>query len=192
MPGPKHHLIYVPGLGDSYDRFRKKALKLWRLFGVSTELVAMDWSDRVLQFEDRFKRVEAAIEQAVKNGYKVSLIGESAGGSMSLNVLAEHPDLHKVITLAGVDNPNTEIAHWRRQQTPGFVVSVHKLAESVSNLPLQKIHTISALYDETVHHKNSVVAGAHNHRWLSFGHLVTILLALTIFSPLIIRIAKKT
>lgn len=188
----KHYIIYIPGLGDHYDRGRLFALWFWRIFGVKTQLVPMRWNGTE-GYDQKVARVKDTIAAAQKAGYVVSLVGESAGASMALNVAAMTPGLRRIVTLAGVNSSSMPISPFTQKRAPAFKISAGTITKSLQTLDTSRVHTIRALIDNVVSSSRyGTVTGAHNHRIFTFGHLATIGLCLTIFSPYIVSIIKNT
>lgn len=189
----KNYIIYIPGLGDSYDHFRKKALRTWSVYGVKTQLLPMVWYDSQ-PYEEKYQQASKTISELIKSGARVSLVGESAGGSMAINLFAANPKIDRLITIAGVNMPTAPVARQTLQKGPAFAVSRQRLHESlpmISSERRRNIYTLSALGDNVVRFRYSVIPGAHVRRVWSFGHLFTITLCLTLLSGYIVYLAKK-
>jgi len=186
----KHYIIYIPGLGDHYDAGRRSALKLWQLFGVKTQLVPMQWY-AAGTYEAKVHAVLAAIEIAQKAGYTVSVIGESAGASMALNVAARVDSLHSVVLLAGIASNVTPISPRIKARSPSFAASVAALPVVAKKTNPSKIHVVQAVWDSTVPSRYNQIKGARVHTIWSVGHLTTIFICITILSPFIIHLAKS-
>jgi len=183
----KHCLIYVPGLGDTSDGFRRRALGLWRVWGVKTIFVPMKWdSEKALQ--PKQIRLENAIKQAKKAGYVVAVIGESAGSTVAISAAAKH-DV-QLITICGVNNPNMHIALKTQRRAPALKPSLSIVKQAFETLNLLHVRTVLPLYDGVVSPKNASIQGARNHRIFSFGHSFTITLCLTLLSGYIVHLAK--
>ena len=177
-------IIYFPGFGSKQDGMRVIALKCWRIFGVRAQLVPMNWHDKNESFEAKLQRARQAVLHARRSGYDISLIGESAGGSMALNIAAI--ESLPVLTICGVDNPAIYLTKSTKQSAPAFVESVRLLSESLKKLNISSIHTVSAAYDTVVHSQDSTIVGAkkssriklrsrindyimsHSHEWLYY------------------------
>jgi pimeloyl-ACP methyl ester carboxylesterase len=189
----KHYILYIPGLGDSYDDFRMKALRGWSLFGVTTQLVPMKWYDG-RAYETKFQDASDIITGITDTGATVSLIGESAGGSMAINLFAAHPKVARLITIAGVNKSSTPVAARTLRRGPAFAVSRQYIDDSLSKISDSRrrhIYTLSALSDNVVTSRYSSIPSANNRRILSIGHLLTITLCLTLLSSYIVHLAKK-
>lgn len=179
------HIIYISGLGDHYDGFRASALKLWRLWGVTTEHVPIMWYDGG-SMHAKLQRIEVAIERAPK-GSRLVLIGESAGATLALH-MAERKKVDRIITLCGVTQPDTPVSNYLRRRAP----ALHEAVSSLGTSYTTDIHSVRAVIDGVVGKKHSVVRNASTHVIWTVGHLSTIVLCLTVLSPYIASIAKKS
>lgn len=188
----KHYIVYIPGLGDNYDGLRRFLLFFWRIYGVKVEHVPVKWYDGK-SYEDKYERANAAIRNAQALGYKVSVIGESAGGSMAMNVFARNEKLHRLVSLCGVNSYTTPISPRIFQRGPAFKESVSVLNASQADAikRVQQITSITALYDETVPIKSNMIPGARHVTIWSVGHLITIVLSLSILSFIPIREVRR-
>jgi pimeloyl-ACP methyl ester carboxylesterase len=193
MTPMKHYILYIPGLGDSYDRFRKIALRPWSVFGVKAQLLPMAWYDG-RSYHEKYRQANATITRLIQSGATVSLVGESAGGSMAINLFAAHPKIAHLITVAGVNKPSTSVAPRTLRRAPAFAVSRQYLADSlprISDKRRRDIYTLSALIDHVVAAQYSRMSGARNRRVWSVGHLLTIALCLTLLSGYIVWLARR-
>lgn len=183
-----YHVIYIPGLGDSADDFRRKGLKIWSLFaGISTELVPSNWLSEPT-VDEKLARIHSAIERAYVDGKKVVLVGESGGAASALVAAAHSAHVSKVVTICGVTSPRMTIGPAYRRRAPALQQMVHSLHGLKQTA---KLHSIRGLIDTTVLKKYSVAEGAKEHVFLTIGHMTTIVLCLTLLSPLVIRIVKQ-
>ncbi|MEP6710641.1 MAG: hypothetical protein ABJA64_02895 [Candidatus Saccharibacteria bacterium] len=190
----KRYIIYIPGLGDHNDGLRRFFLFFWQLFGVKTELVPMRWYDG-RSFDEKFDRVEAAIKKAVAKGYRVSLVGESAGGSMAMNVFARNNSIDRMMSLCGVNHAHADISPQIFKKGPAFKTSVSLLNESRSvavKNKLNRIVSVTAIADPTVSVKKNYIPGAKHITIWSIGHFTTIVLCLSIFSFILVRELKRS
>lgn len=179
-------ILYIPGLGDGYDRFRRLSLGMWRLFGVDARLVPITWYDGG-DFDAKYALVETAIRNVRAQNRPVVLVGESAGATLVLHAAARHPDLKRVVTLCGVATPTTPIAARLRRKAPA-------LDTAVTTLPAQfaaPVVSLRAAVDHVVGSRYSSAAGAETQVVWSVGHLLTISLCLTVYSPYLVRLCSR-
>ena len=186
----RNHVIYIPGLGDVHDPGRRFALKVWILYGVRAELVSMDW-DGEKQYQPKYDRVVKAIESAKKRGKTVSIVADSAGASLALNVLADHPELNRVVLVCGVNSPDIEIAEIIKQRDPAFEESVKRLKDSLSRVDKSKIFNLVSYRDFIVGKKYSEIKGARTHKIPFVGHIPAISFCLTFYAWRICREIKR-
>lgn len=187
----KEYIIYIPGLGDHYDGLRQRSLSWWRIFGVKTELVPMQWYDGK-PHADKQQLLHHAINKALNNGYRVSLVGESAGASIAMAAFADDNRLHRLVTLCGVIDPDAVVSPKIYRRGPAFKTAMANLSQiNRSNLGSRRVTVITSLYDPVVSQKTNIIPGNRPIRIPSIGHLVTITLCLTIYSLVVIRQVKK-
>lgn len=186
----RDHVIYIPGLGDVYDPGRRFALKIWLFYGVHAELVSMDW-DGEKQYQPKYDRVVRAIESAKKCSKTVSIVADSAGASLALNVLADHPELNRVVLVCGVNSPDIEISEKIRQRDPALVESVKRLKDSLPRVDKSKIFNLVSHRDFVVEKKYSDIEGVRTHKVPFVGHIPTVSFCLTFYAWRICRAVKR-
>lgn len=184
-------IIYVPGFGPKYQGFRVWALGLWRYRNVTVEVLDSDWPNGT--FRQKLALVDDAIDRA--KGLKVVLIGESAGGSLVLHAYSRRPaDIYRVLTLCG-KNVRPETVNQRYfTYSPAFQTSITRVPEVIDGLDddhRKRITVIHPLHDPLVSIDDQLIPGARRARLLSVGHLFTIILALTVYSPVLVRAARR-
>jgi hypothetical protein len=186
------HLIYVPGLGDRFTSLRQFFLRFWRLFGVTTELVPMNWSDGV-SYQSKFDRLSKTIDDV--RGKRIVLIGESAGGSIVLNMYQARPnDLYKVMTICGKNTAPNHVSPGLYHKNPAFKESMYASDNAVKQLTLrqrQNFISIHPIADAIVPVKETLISDCQSVRLWSVGHFITIAFALTLWSWYIVRLAKR-
>lgn len=189
----KHTIFYIPGLGDGYDRYRKKALKGWSLFGVKPVLLPMNWYAGGT-YDEKFQHASRIIAKATASAGRVTIIGESAGGSMAINLFAADQRVDSLITIAGVNKTSAPVARRTLRRGPAFATSRHYVDASLAAIPDERkrhIHTLRAWSDNVVQSDYSQIVGAHNHRVWAVGHLFTITLCLTVLAGYVIYLTKR-
>lgn len=188
-----NRIFYIPGLGDHYDQLRRAALRHWRARGLTTELIPMRWYDGE-SYDDKYRRAHGIIQAALDNGDDVSLVGESAGGSMAISLFVQLPRVRRLITIAGVNNATAPIASSILHRAPAFGQSMRVAGQQLTDIGSKRrssIHTINGLYDHAVSMASSTISGAHMHRSLTVGHLMTIAACLTIQKHRVISYATS-
>src|SRR3989338_3160596 len=183
-----HKVILVPGLGDD-TRFLKWATRNWEKYGLEPIVHSVGWRDGENSFETKLNRLLNFIDEFVKQGNQVSLVGTSAGGSAVLNAFIERKDsIHKVINVCGrlKVGPTSGFRPFqsKTQTSPAFAESV-KLCEngikSLDESDLKKIMTVHAMFgDELVPSETTIIKGALNTKVPTAEHIISIASALTI------------
>ncbi len=98
----KRHVIYIPGLGDGYDLFRRVALYFWRRPSVAVTLVPMHWRDPHETYEEKVARIGKAIDRYEDR--EIILIGESAGGAVAIASLHHfRGKITRLVTICGMN-----------------------------------------------------------------------------------------
>lgn len=190
MSRRQDYIIYVPGLGDAWDPGRRFLLSFWRIWHVEAVLLPMAWRGPE-SLDAKLRRIHQVIEQALASGHRVSLIGESAGGSIVLNVFADRPaDIYRVITVCGLNNPNVTLNSRLSARNKSLQASLDKLAQSLKKLQgpdRKRITNFHPIVDPVVSIKDTIVPGSHEQKLASAGHMRTIVACLTVYSRRIVR-----
>lgn len=142
-------------------------------------------------FEQKLARIDQAIDRAGDS--RVVIIGESAGGSMAVHTYARRDDLYKVMTLCGKNTHPETVAQHLYHDYPAFGMSMNHLEKSLAELSAaqkRKFVSIHPLHDPVVPVRETLLPGCKRIRLWSFGHFTTIVLALTVFAPVLVRAAK--
>ena len=187
-----HKIILIPGLGDeaTYTRF---GTRWWKTRGLDVVVFPVGWRDGDKHFAPKLQRILKLVDEMVKNGDTVSLIGLSAGGSAVLNVFGERKQvIHKVVTIGarnrvGVYRGANSFEN-RTHTSPAFAESI-ECAETIEKEfnveDRKKIMTIRPVYDEIVPARTVVIRGAKNVMLPTVEHLNSIISSLTIYSHVI-------
>ena len=178
------HIIYIPGLGGRYNKYRRIALKSWALYGVTAELVPIDWYD-TQDFDQKMKLVNQVI--ASHGQHRVVVIGESAGATLALQA-AKNPHVHRVITLCGVAQSTMPVAPHLQRDAPALL----QATRSIPDTKQYDVHSVRAFRDQVVNEKYTIATGAHSYIIWLMGHLLTIVACMTILTPVMLTIAKKS
>lgn len=170
------HYIYISGLGDKLDGFRR-LMMLWQRFrGRRIVLVPMKWADKKETYQQKQERIRRAIS-AVPQGASVTLIGESAGGAMAIRMLCDYPnEIDRVVTICGYNHTRDGITPMHDTIHPAFVRTVAANDESHERIELvaRHIRTIMARNDSIVETKYSRVSGAEERYVSGKNHQLAI------------------
>jgi len=161
----KLHCIYIPGLGDSRLAGQRSAIATWQLWGVSTEVMAMNWADSE-SWEMKQTRLLQRIDELLARNVSVALVAASAGASAAINVYAlRHDRIVGCVLIAGKVNRPEAIGNYYYQHSPAFIDSVRQCQQSLNSLdsPARKrILSRYAATDPVVAKADSIIEGAQN------------------------------
>jgi pimeloyl-ACP methyl ester carboxylesterase len=190
----KRVIVYVPGLGDHRSRGQRAVVWLWRLYGVRTETVRMEWRVDV-PFEAKLARLLVRIDDLHAAGYSVSLVGVSAGASAAINAFARRQDVvAQVVCICGkLRNPET-ISSRTYRQNPAFAESLQLLPGSLLGIAddtRHRILSIRPLADRLVPPEDTVIPGAAEKVIPTSGHVFSIAACITLYSFAVVRFLKR-
>jgi len=169
----RQHFIYVAGLGDNYDGVRQLMLRTWAWRpGVTTEIVSMHWLSGE-SYERKVRRVVEAVKNAPKDA-EVVLVGESAGGAISLLACAQTKV--RCVTVCGKNQRARTIGQDYSSKNVALkpaVTAVDRLHAN-ADLPVERIRNLYSRLDYTVHVDDSKIPGCENIVFSVPSHLVSI------------------
>lgn len=158
---------------------------------MTAELVPMRWREGT--FEQKLARIDRAIDRA--GNKRVVLLGESAGGSMVIHEYARRGDvLYKVMTICGKNTHPETVGQQYFDRSAAFKASMDKLNTSIDELSAEqkrKFVAIRPLYDPVVPIDTMLLPGCRRVRLPVVGHFFTIMSALTVLSPMLVRAARS-
>lgn len=150
----------------------------------------MNWSEGT--FEQKISLIDNAIDQA--SGKRIVLIGESAGGSMAVHMLARRPDdFYRVMTICGKNSHPETVGRDYKEKSPAFAESMKHLNQSISTISpsdLRQFVSLHPVHDPLVPVSDTLLPGCRSVRLPLIGHTIVILAALTVFSPIVVRAAR--
>ncbi|MDO8609903.1 MAG: hypothetical protein Q7R95_05105 [bacterium] len=188
----KHIIIIIPGLDD--NEFNTNLIaKLWtKIYKVQVVPYFMYWKNKE-DFDTKLQKLIQKIDEFYYQGFKISLVGTSAGGSVAINVFCKRKyKIHKVINVCGRLKkgknvfPSLELASRSFHSFKESVLMCEKNINRLSKVDKQKILTIQPLYDEIVPISLITIEGVKNIRIFSIEHMLSIFLSMTIYSKMII------
>lgn len=183
-------VIYIPGLGDRYDRLRTLGLRLWRLQGIETVLVPMKWEGDE-SYEEKYSRIMQVMVRVHETGKRVVLVGESAGGSMVMRGMADSPHLlHGVLTICGKNSGASTVSPRLYKKHPAFSEAIQGADAAISRLSpdmRRAFISVHPTYDPVVPVGDTLLHGCRQVRLWAVGHFVPIVLALSVYSPVVTR-----
>lgn len=191
----KHHIIYVPGIGDWRPLGQDKGIRWWRVLGVHGHYSPVGWNGNEA-FDLKLKKLLAEIDGYLEQGDSVSLLGFSAGASAVLNAFAKRREaIATVICVSGkLNSPNTTSPHYFKQN-PAFKESLHLLQHNLTTFTAEDkkhILTLNPLYDNVIPLKDAVLPGVRRWRTFAFDHMMSIAVTLTIYAPFLAHHVRKS
>lgn len=194
----KHYLVIIPGLGDNDKKFNFVVRNWEKEYKIIPHIHLMPWKDK-RSFTPKLKRLLLLIDNLYKNGNEVSLLGTSAGGSAVINAFCKRKNkISKVINVCGRLREGKNVFPTLRQAamtSPSFEESVllcEANLEKLSKKDKSKIMTIKPLFDEVVPGSTVAISGANNAVIFSVEHIVSIVLAVTLYSKKIMEFLRVT
>ena len=190
----KHHVIYVPGIGDNAFYAQGIAVRLWWLFGVCGHFHPMPWLGQEA-FETKFRRLLDEIDKYTAKGRKVSLVAPSAGASAILNAYAERADkiTGLVYICAKINAPET-VDQPTYDANPAFKTSLELLQKNLPKLTAKDKAKMLSLYspgDKRVPYEATVIPGVKERRLPPLKHSLAIIYAITFGAYGIARFLKS-
>jgi pimeloyl-ACP methyl ester carboxylesterase len=157
-------------------------------------MVAMPWAGQGV-FEPKLARLVSRVDTYRQRGYRVSLVGASAGASAVLNAYSQRKEeVQGVAYICGkVNYPNTVSAQ-TYVQNPAFKTSMQQLQNNLSLLVEADKCRLSSFYssaDTTVPYADTVIEGILEQRLPSLGHMWSILYSLSIGSGKLLQTLRR-
>lgn len=152
----------------------------------------MNWTNEGT-LDQKMTAIDQAIDRA--KGKRVVLVGESAGGGMVIHMMARRDDIDAGITVCGKNSHPETVGEHYLGRSPAFRTLIENLNGSLDGLTAKRrsrIVSITPLYDGLVPVREMLLPGVRQTRVFSVGHFVTILMMLTLYSPIVARLARRT
>ena len=191
----KHLIIYVPGLGDTTASGRKFAIRLWKIYGISAVVHQLYWADKE-HFAPKLATLLSHIDESAAKGYRVSLVGESAGASAVMHAYAaRHSTVHRVAHICGKLQGGESVHPSTYSRNPAFAESMALLPSSIATLGrshlLGRVLSVRPLVDKSVPLPDTIIAGIQTRTIPTVGHMASIALGITVFSWFLVGFLKK-
>lgn len=171
-------VIYIPGLGDGYDRARQLAVRYWNSDAVTVCFVAMKWSRKTESFEQKYERIMEVARVARQTNEKIVLVGESAGGAMALYTLRQAGSaIDYVVTVCGYNHGASGLARYHETAHPAFYALMPRVDEIVGTMTAderRKITTVYSRLDRVVTPDHTLIVGADARSSTIPGHGLSI------------------
>lgn len=168
----KHAVIFVPGLHDSNSLnklYSSLVRTVWSRQGIYIEIFYPEWENGK-SLNSKLFSISKRIVDLNKKGYKVSLVGQSAGGSFILNSYATNKNLvHKAINITGRLRAGVKVKpslEYASRDSKAFKDSVilfeTKNTKLLTKNDLKKVMILVPFFDEVVPKSTVPLEGAKN------------------------------
>lgn len=167
----EHHIVYIPGLKDqSIGKHLVKLLpRFWDNRGFPIHVVFPHWEEGTT-FTPKLNKITEQIDQLISDDHRVSVIGQSAGGSAGLNAFCLRKDvMEAAINVTGRLREGMNVRPTLEEaasKSPAFKESV-LLFERENEIGLtgkdrKRVLTIRPWWDEVVPAATVPLQGATN------------------------------
>ncbi len=158
----------------------------------------MAWQGPEQELSPKLEGITALIDTHHAEGYRVSLLGTSAGGSAAINAFVLRKDkVHRVINVCGRlrrgDGAQPTLGKAARTSRSFYdsVLACEEHVAKFTNEDCRKILTFRPLFDELVPPSTVTVPGAKNVRLPTIEHIMSIVSAITMFSRSIVECIQE-
>lgn len=190
------HVVVIPGLGNEIQK-HIWASDRWKKFGIIPHVFDAKWKTEENGFKQKLDEALRLVDSLIKTDKKVSIIGNSAGSSLAINIFGERRGkIHRVVVNCG----RVRTGDWpwftfdqAAASSPSFRESVLRsehIIPKLSGTERRKILTLRPLFDEIVPPWTVPIAGATNEITPSVEHVVTIALNMTLLSGRVIKFLR--
>lgn len=185
----QQHIIYIPGLGDGYDVFRRLGLLFWRRPGRVVTHVSMRWRDPHETYEEKLVRIEQVVSRYPD--HEVVLVGESAGGSVVVAGLRRFDKkVSRIVTVCGMNHGARSVSSKLYKKNSAFKDAMNnadRITSSLTDAEKARTLTIYSSGDFTVRPEHTLLSGVRSYDLKTPGHLTSILSVLLFRYGLITR-----
>ena len=182
----ENHVIIIPGLGNNIDK-HIWATRNWMNSGVIPHVFDTRWKIEEKGFTEKFERALVLVDSLSGPNSKISIVGNSAGSSLGLNILGAR---RKQISHLVVNCGRVREGDWpwftfdqATASSPSFRESVLKaqtVEKTFTDSDRKGILTLRPLFDEIVPPSTVPIAGAKNEVAPLIGHSLNIALNITL------------
>lgn len=190
------HVVIIPGLGNEIQK-HVWASNLWKKSGIVPHVFDAKWKTEEKGFRKKLDDALKLVDSLIASGKKVSIVGNSAGSSLAINIFGERRGkIHRIVANCG----RVRTGDWpwftfdqATASSPSFKESVLRSERVISELSVtekKKILTLRPLFDEIVPPFTVPIEGATNKIFPSIEHVITIALNMTLLSNRIIKFIR--
>ena len=181
----KHHVVIIPGIfkREGFVRRFRTALES---NDTTVEVYRIAWVGKDSSHAS-YAILRQKIQDKVRDGYAVSLIGTSAGASVA-RLLFNDPSLRiaSLVTICGpVTDPNTVIFRIGKRISPTWKSTLEQSSVIAKDIAPSRITTIIPRFDELVPLRAMHIEGANTVRIPGVEHLLSITAATSQYSATI-------
>lgn len=189
------HVIYITGLGDNNPKWQRRAVRVWKIYGITPHFFQVDWANGE-DFSLKLARLLKQIDELATQTLPVGIVAVSAGASMALHAFAAAPkQIAGVVTICGKIQHPDKVERTIRRNNTAFAHSMDILPASLAKIAKGNRKKILCLYpfvDGYVPIVDQRLDGAVNKRSYSFGHAPTILVQITFGIRRSLRFLRQT
>lgn len=186
-------IIYVPGIRDDLFGVQSVLIQWWRLRGVRPVMLTMPWIGQEA-FEPKLARLIAQIDRYHQRGYRVCLVGASAGASAVLNAYSQRKEVvGGVAYVCGKINDPESVSRQTYSNNPAFKTSMFQLQQVLGNLNAvdkKKFVSFYSPVDTTVPHADTIIDGVVEQKLPALRHGLAILYTLSFGSRKLLNTLK--
>ncbi|KKP67146.1 MAG: hypothetical protein UR68_C0013G0016 [Candidatus Roizmanbacteria bacterium GW2011_GWA2_35_19] len=192
-----NHVIIIPGLGNGVAK-HEWATNSWKNYGIVPHVFDAKWKVEENGFQEKLKRALKLIDSLAGKNSKISIVGNSAGSSLALNLYGERKKQinHVVINCGRVRDGDWPWFTYDQatESSPSFresVIRAQKLEKKLTKNDRKKILTLRPWFDETVPYFTVPIKDARNEIVPSIEHVISIALNMTLYKKRIIDFILK-
>jgi hypothetical protein len=187
-------ILYIPGLGDHNLSAQQKALRLWKIYRLQTEICPLNWLVDE-PWSNKLQRLLDRIDYYSEQGTTISLVGISAGSTATLQALVLRRDKIHSVALVCPKFQSPETIHPQRyKMNPAFKDAINRTVEILPKLTSDdksKLRTYRPIYDNLLPPKESYIQGVTRKVMPAATHVGGIAYALTLGSWQIVGFLKR-
>lgn len=194
-------IIYVPGLGDQllWNKSGAKIIPLfWHSYGYNMYIFKPLWMNSEI-FDKKLERLLDCIDRSSKKYGTLSLLGQSAGGSLILNAYSRRTKkIHGVINATGRLRRGRNVKpsmEWAARNSPSFFDSVitfeDKNEPKLSDADRKRVITVRPHLDFIVPKSTVPLRGATNITAPFIDHSIGGVMICTLYAERLVGFLKS-
>lgn len=171
----KRHIIYIHGLGDSFNVVRKLGLSRWRRPTTKVTLISMHWQNSTESYEEKLARISKAIE--CYEAEDIFLVGESAGGAVAIAAMQRNASVTRLVTVCGLNHRADAVDSNIYAKHPALRDAMYEADKTFNSLTSEQKAIMLTIYssnDKRVREKYSLIPGVKTVDIEVKGHMLSI------------------